>query len=40
MLPSVHSMLPAMVIMVVPSFFVCAGIAWLAWRKRDQSGGE
>jgi hypothetical protein len=37
MLPSVHTMLPSMVVLIVPSFFVCAGIAYLAWRGRNPS---
>jgi hypothetical protein len=36
-LPTVHSMLPAMIVMVVPAFLVCAGIAYLAYRRRHQS---
>ena len=39
-LPSVHAMLPAMVIMVIPAFFVCAGIAVMAYRRRDKSSEE
>jgi hypothetical protein len=30
-------MLTGMVIMVVPAFFVCAGIAMMAYRRRDGS---
>jgi hypothetical protein len=33
---SVHAMLAGMVIMVVPAFFVCAGIAMMAYRRRDK----
>jgi hypothetical protein len=40
MLPTVHSMLPAMAVMVLPAFFVCAGIAAMAYRRRDKSAGE
>lgn len=40
MLPTVHSMLPAMVVMVLPAFFVCVGITLLAYRRRDKSAGE
>jgi hypothetical protein len=34
MLPSVHAMLPAMVVLIVPSFLVCTAIAVAAYRKR------
>jgi len=34
MLPTVHSMLPAMVVLIVPSFLVCTAIAIAAYRKR------
>ena len=37
---SVHAMLSGMVIMVVPAFLVCAGIALMAYRRRDKSAGE
>jgi hypothetical protein len=37
---SVHAMLSGMVIMVVPAFFVCLGIAIMAYRRRDKSPGE
>ncbi len=37
---SVHAMLTGMVIMVVPAFLVCAGIATMAYRRRDKSAGE
>jgi hypothetical protein len=33
-------MLTGMVIMVVPAFFVCVGIAMMAYRRRDKSAGE
>jgi hypothetical protein len=33
-------MLPAMMIMVIPAFFVCAGIAVLAYRRRGKSSEE
>jgi hypothetical protein len=39
-LPSVHAMLPAMVILVIPAFAVCAGIAVMAYRRRDESSAE
>jgi hypothetical protein len=35
-LPSVHSMLPAMVIMAVPAFLICAGITLMAYRRRSR----
>jgi hypothetical protein len=31
---TLHDMLPAMLIMVVPAFVVCAGITLLAYRSR------
>jgi hypothetical protein len=37
---SVHAMLTGMVIMVAPAFFVCAGIAMMAYRRRDKSAGD
>ncbi|HEY7683714.1 MAG TPA: hypothetical protein VH879_13800 [Gemmatimonadales bacterium] len=40
MLPSVHMMLPAMIIMVVPAFLVCTGIAVMAYRRRNKAAGE
>lgn len=40
MLPSVHAMLPAMLIVVVPAFLICVGISVMAYRRRDKSGGE
>jgi len=40
MLPTVHSMLPAMIVLIVPSFVVCAVIATAAYRRRDKSAGE
>jgi hypothetical protein len=40
MLPSVHSMLPAMVIVALPAFLICVGIAIMAFRRRDKSAGE
>jgi hypothetical protein len=39
-LPSMHSMLPAMIVLIVPSFLVCAVIATAAYRRRDKSAGE
>jgi hypothetical protein len=40
MLPTVHSMLPAMIVLIVPSFLVCAVIATAAYRRRDKSAGD
>jgi hypothetical protein len=31
---TVHEMLPAMLIMVLPAFLICAGITLLAYRSR------
>lgn len=31
---TLHDMLPAMLIMVVPAFAICAGITFLALRSR------
>ena len=39
-LPSVHAMLPAMIVMVVPAFLVCAGMAVLAYRRRNPSSND
>jgi hypothetical protein len=33
-LPTMHSMLPAMIMLIVPSFLVCTAIAIAAYRKR------
>jgi len=35
MLPSVHSMLPAMIVVALPAFLICATIAVAAYRKRN-----
>jgi hypothetical protein len=35
MLPTVHSMLPAMAVMALPAFLICATIAIIAYRKRN-----
>jgi hypothetical protein len=40
MLPTVHTMLPAMIVLIVPAFVVCAVIATMAYRRRDKSAGE
>ena len=37
---SAHAMLSGMVIMVVPAFIVCAGVAITAYRRRNKSAGE
>jgi hypothetical protein len=29
-----HAMLTAMIILMVPAFLICAGVAFLAYRKR------
>jgi hypothetical protein len=31
---TLHEMLPAMLIVVVPAFLICSGIALLAYRRR------
>jgi hypothetical protein len=33
---TVHEMLPAMLIMVLPAFIICAGITLLAYRSRKK----
>jgi hypothetical protein len=33
---SVHAMLSGMLIMVLPAFLVCVGIAIMAYRRRDK----
>ena len=33
---TVHDMLPAMLIMVLPAFIICAGITLLAYRSRKK----
>jgi hypothetical protein len=35
MLPTVHSMMPAMLVLIVPAFLVCVGITYVAFRRRD-----
>jgi len=35
MLPNVHTMLPAMLVLIVPAFLVCAGITVAAYRRRN-----
>lgn len=37
---SMHAMLSGMAIMVVPALVVCAGIAMMAYRRRNKSVGE
>ena len=33
---TLHEMLPAMLIVVVPAFLICSGITLLAYRRRRQ----
>jgi len=40
MLPTMHTMLPAMIVLIVPAFVVCAVITTMAYRRRDKSAGE
>jgi len=35
-LPSVHSMLPAMLVVALPAFFICVGITLMAYRRRER----
>jgi hypothetical protein len=35
-MPSVHSMLPAMLVVAVPAFFICLGITLMAYRRRSR----
>ena len=37
---SVHAMLSGMVIVVLPAFLVCVGIAIMAYRRRDKFAGR
>jgi hypothetical protein len=37
---SMSSMLGSMVILVLPSFAICTGIAWMLYRRRDTSSGK
>ena len=37
---SVHAMLSAMVIMVLPALLICIGIAIMAYRRRDKFAGR
>jgi hypothetical protein len=34
---SLHLMLTAMVIMILPAMVICLGITYMAFRRRDQS---
>jgi hypothetical protein len=34
---SLHTMLTAMAIMVLPALVICLGITYMAFRRRDQS---
>lgn len=40
MVKFMHAMKGGMLILVLPSFFVCAGITWMAYRRRDKFAGE
>lgn len=35
MLPNVHTMLPSMLVLIVPAFVVCVGITVVAYRRRN-----
>lgn len=35
-----YAMYSGMAILVVPSFAVCSGIAWMAYRRRHSFAGE
>jgi hypothetical protein len=35
-----HAMLGSMVILVVPSFAICTGIALMLYRRREPSAGK
>ena len=37
-LPSVHSMLPAMLVVALPAFLICLGITVMAYRRRSRDG--
>jgi hypothetical protein len=37
---SLHAMLTAMAIMVLPALVICLGITYMAFRRRDQSPGS
>jgi hypothetical protein len=37
---TMNEMLPAMLIVVVPAFLICAGITVLAWRTTRRREGE
>jgi hypothetical protein len=32
---SMHQMLPAMVVLIVPSFVICVAITMAAWKRRN-----
>jgi hypothetical protein len=34
---SLHTMLTAMAIMILPALVICLGITYMAFRRRDQS---
>ncbi len=35
-LPTIHSMLPAMVIIALPAFLICAGVTFMVYRRRPR----
>jgi hypothetical protein len=37
---SIHAMLSAMVVMVLPALLICLGIAIMAYRRRDKFAGR
>jgi hypothetical protein len=37
---SVQAMLGAMVVLALPAFLVCLGVAIMAYRRRDRSPGS
>jgi hypothetical protein len=37
---TLHAMLTAMAILVLPALFICLGITYMAFRRRDQSTGK
>jgi hypothetical protein len=39
-MPPMHGMLLGMLTIIVPAFCVCAGIAFLAYRRRDPARGD
>ncbi len=37
---SIQAMLGAMAMLALPAFLICTGIAVMAYRRRDRSGGD